>query len=383
MATWSTRFPSTDILNRRVGAELLQELDAKRQKVAAFACDDPSMRTVEGDRWERDEHLLTDADWQAKADTVHQIAAAMTAPQAAYVLWDRAARRADLRAPLAYKLNPAPMQPLAEYKVPQQTAADGTLTEFPQWRAWLKPLSVPGADGISLLDAMLIRSPRLAEDAPLLLMSVGSGGAYERSLDVSHALAARHDIQVLVYNYRGVGNSLGKMVYTQDLVADFRCMLDEALRRAPRVAVAGRSMGGGAVSEGLAQLQAEDPERAARVGLCVLENTFSSFSAAAAHVTKTSPVLMGAAYGVLNFQDFTPAAALKRCAPSMQVVVTHIDDDQVIGEAAGLHRVVQPSTQLTLARNLPRAGVLKHTVFTHADATHRALDAWRKSSAGA
>ena len=364
-------------LARWAAEPVLADLQARRQ-IAANSPASEQTTSVLPDRWQRNQFLLSDAHWHAKETEVRAGAARLTPLQAAHAIWDHTARQCDVRGPLVRKLNPAPLQPLPVHMVPMLTLPSGPAVEFPHWRDWWVPLNVASPPGVDLLDAMLIRPPTLPANAPLLLVANGSGGIYERSLDISHALAVAHNMQVLVYNPRGVGNSLGRICSPQDLVSDFRCMLQEALRRAPQVAVLARSMGGGTASEGLAQLQAAAPQQAARVGLLLLENTFSRFSAAAAHQVRVSPELMGVIYGALGFQDLSPARALPHCAKSMRVVVSYIDNDAVIGEAAGLHQEVRQSRRLTLAHNLPRAGtLLHHSSYLHAAESVQALRQWR------
>lgn len=116
------------------------------------------------------------------------------------------------------------------------------------------------------------------ESKPTMVMSCGNLMTYEQWLQLAKDYATRFNINVMLYNPRGLGHSLGHMHTTGEGVEDAKAAIRHALRhfcedKPQRLAVFGHSLGGGYTTEALKQIKQEDK---IEVGLYVNSHSISS-----------------------------------------------------------------------------------------------------------
>lgn len=127
---------------------------------------------------------------------------------------------------------------------------------------------------------------------PVMLMSQGNFMTYEAGYQTAKAYADKHNVNVALYNPRGVGNSLGTERNVKQAVEDCKAFIKftsenycsslnakgEKQIDFNKLAVYGHSLGGGISAEALKELILEGFMPATGVGLYINHHSFSSLS---------------------------------------------------------------------------------------------------------
>lgn len=146
-----------------------------------------------------------------------------------------------------------------------------------------------------------------------LLHCHGNGGNIDGRLELAVELA-RRGVGVVLFDYRGYGNSQGRIVSQQDLYQDAQVVYDRLAQSKEPVWLYGESLGGGVAS----YLAEQNPCQ----GL-VLQSTFTSFNQRASESYPFLPIGM-----LSRFQMDTRSRLAGLKCP---VLVIHGRQDEVIG----------------------------------------------------
>lgn len=114
------------------------------------------------------------------------------------------------------------------------------------------------------------------EQRPLIVFVLGQSGVYESEIETAKDYADTYGIDVLLYNGRGVGRSLGTPHNTGDAVKDLKAALSMAEKLgydAKKIAIKGHSLGGGIAAEALRQ---RTEEGKTPIGLYINHHSFTS-----------------------------------------------------------------------------------------------------------
>jgi len=198
------------------------------------------------------------------------------------------------------------------------------------------------------IDAAYYENPAQAQVRPeerrWIMWFLGNGECYEMMLHDFQSLASFSGMNILVFNYRGVNHSEGRLVQAWDLVEDGRLCLDhlvDTLGAQPEhVILFGHSIGGAVA----AQLRAEHSPH----GPLVVDRSFSSLATAAKSVFSVlSKSLLGFALkiptfviiGLLNsvFKGKMDAVEAWNGIKGSRMVIYHLEDAVISYDPASLH----------------------------------------------
>jgi len=156
---------------------------------------------------------------------------------------------------------------------PHQEAREAIKVKYPtQWR----PVSIRTPDGI-LLDGGEFQHLRMYDASPKeqrwIIWLNANGMSWEDSTTFSIGYASLVGVNLLLFNYRGVGNSQGQTTCAADLIRDGQAAMHHLLDKgvdAKYILIHGHSLGGGVG----AHIRAQYPE-----GPLIHDRSFSSLSA--------------------------------------------------------------------------------------------------------
>ncbi|MBA3238772.1 MAG: alpha/beta fold hydrolase [Parachlamydiaceae bacterium] len=181
------------------------------------------------------------------------------------------------------------------------------------------------------LDAKIIRGGELDEVRPIFVMCPGNGMSYENWLDLAQNIARSHKVDVLLYNSRGIGLSLGEPHHTDELVEDCKAAINYALdlcEDSTRVEVLGLSLGGGITATALHEIQKE--EKFKEIGLYINVNSFPSIPGVLNGLADV-PVWSGRiALGVLGLNPLNAGDALSEGKLASKTVVITAENDHIM-----------------------------------------------------
>ena len=171
-------------------------------------------------------------------------------------------------------------------------------------------LSLQTQDG-AVLDAMAIYQNSESQeqnpaDQKWIILFNPNGMTYEENLHFAHDYGQKVGANVLVFNYRGVGDSTGHPTCGEDLVQDgLRCVQhlnQERGVRAENILIHGHSIGGGIGTQVAARYSPQESTQGSSQGKVKLisDRSFSSMQAAATEITaEKTNALMGKIVGQL------------------------------------------------------------------------------------
>ncbi|RYF06272.1 MAG: alpha/beta fold hydrolase, partial [Deltaproteobacteria bacterium] len=174
---------------------------------------------------------------------------------------------------------------------------------------------------------------------------------YEACLEEALGMALAHRVRVLLYNGRGVGRSLGRELTCADEVVDCEAVLRYAAQHSEHVAVVAFSLGAAVCTVALGRLRRAGVFAAAEPGLLVSRRSFTNLAAAAARLCVAAPLvpaMQGLLRGLLFVTGADPldaAQVLRTTRVARKVVITGIEDDDVIGDGARLAQGVAPGSR--------------------------------------
>lgn len=138
-----------------------------------------------------------------------------------------------------------------------------------------------GLEGYIVKPSSTVPPGRKEEERPMMVMVLPNMGCCQLLYSLARVYADANDMDVLIYNSRGVGNSMGKSYNTEDTVADCKAALNFAVKQkgdSKKIAVYGQSLGGGVSAEAMRQLKEEPDTKDITFGLYINHHSFSSLS---------------------------------------------------------------------------------------------------------
>lgn len=183
------------------------------------------------------------------------------------------------------------------------------------------------------LDARIFRGGVSDETRPIFVMCPGNGMSYEDWLDRAQQIASDNNVDVLLYNPRGVGLSLGELHNTDEDVEDCKAAINYALdlcQDPSQVGVLGFSLGGGITATALKELLNEG--KFTEIGLYVNVNSFSSLQGFIKGQTGIPLIIGRIALWILGINPLNAGDALiQNKLASRTVVITAENDDLMKG----------------------------------------------------
>ncbi|MBA2367737.1 MAG: hypothetical protein H0V82_01780 [Candidatus Protochlamydia sp.] len=173
----------------------------------------------------------------------------------------------------------------------------------------------------------------------LLVMSHGNYMSWQTAFDHAHSFAIKHNINVLIYNPKGVG-SLGKTINTQSSVMDCRAAILYALKTFSNektgvidfnnVGVYGHSIGGGFTAEAIKSLILDKKIPEGALGLYINHHSFSSLADVAYELNPSLYLLAKSYFYLADFNDLPTAQTLNNHKLAKQVIIAAGLKDELI-----------------------------------------------------
>jgi hypothetical protein len=212
------------------------------------------------------------------------------------------------------------------------------------------PGRAPGSFGLTpvglvtedhaLLDGMFVTSNRAGpkgQNWPTVLFVPPNGMTYEEMLVPACLFAEKYRADVLLFNYRGVGKSLGRLQSIEDAVVDTATFLAHACAHSASVGILGLSMGGGTAAAAVARLHRAGTLPEGAPSLFVAVHTFSSWFDVARG--RFGPMWAHTFFGlarVLGMHDLETSAYLQNHPLAQRTLVAEASTDGVLPAAARL-----------------------------------------------
>lgn len=197
------------------------------------------------------------------------------------------------------------------------------------------------------LDACVVYADKdnpQVSDKKMMVMVQGNLTSYEQAFSEAQAYAKKYGVNVLIYNPRGVGESLGKEYGTKDAVEDCKSVIKYAKDQGidpKNLGVLGQSLGGGVSSTALKELIQEGDLPKDGVGLYINKHSFSSLHGfALGFANSKSPLLLAivkTCLTLIGFNTLNTHDNITNYQLANKVVVLTAEDDEVmtgIGKAS-------------------------------------------------
>lgn len=190
------------------------------------------------------------------------------------------------------------------------------------------------------LDACVVFADKNEPDVSkkkMMVMVQGNLTSYEQAFKEAQLYAKKYGVNVLLFNNRGVGQSLGKEYGTKDAVEDCKAVLRYAIKQGinPKdLGVLGQSLGGGTSSTALQELIKGGELPPDGVGVYINKHSFSSLHGfALGYVKQKSPFLLALVKGcmsLIGFNTLNTHANITNYQLANKVVVLTAEKDEVM-----------------------------------------------------
>lgn len=183
---------------------------------------------------------------------------------------------------------------------------------------------------------------------PVMVMSQGNFATAEGCYDIARMYADKYNINVMLYNPRGVANSLGCEYNTDEAIEDCRAAIEHALKEyctnangeiiPGKLAVYGHSLGGGIAANALKELSRSGFIPKEGIGLYVNHHSFASIPAVISGTSKAALFFLNTLFwllgiNTLNALDLT-VSTKNRLA--QRIIVASAKMDEVISGVSQL-----------------------------------------------
>jgi hypothetical protein len=212
-----------------------------------------------------------------------------------------------------------------------------------------------------LLDGLVLRASDGADSrsTPMLVVGLGNGMVYEQMIELCRPLTqGPYSVNVLLYNDRGIGKSLGRQTSTQQAVLDCRAALGFAKQHSHNLGVFGISLGGGVTAVALAQAQDAGEVVAEDVGLYINCHSFPSLSKCIGSlISPWAGTLARVLFAVCGINNLNSAQVLQKRRLARDVVVLTASDDEIMRHSGRLaHALAQHTVDDLELRESPGFG---------------------------
>ncbi len=235
-------------------------------------------------------------------------------------------------------------------------------------------LCIPTADH-QLLDGCIIQpkgdtNPPRKSDRPVMVMSQGNHMTYELAYETAKAYATKHNIDVILYNPRGVGLSLGKERTTRQAVTDCKAVIKYALKHhckdnPQQLGVYGHSLGGGITASALKELTQSELNNG--IGLYINHHSFSSLHSVVEGYTKIPKAVAKIALKLLGIHSLNSSKALKKHVLARHTIVVTAQHDEIIKGDAKLTPKGQAKVSVFIAKYFGHNEEEVYTTFSEND----------------
>lgn len=187
------------------------------------------------------------------------------------------------------------------------------------------------------LDGMVVYGDNKKDPTkPVLVMCLGNMMRYEDFIYQAKYIAMQAHVNVVLYNPRGVGLSLGEEFTLDEAVEDCKTFIQYAQNNlcggeAGKIAVLGISLGGGIATEALKQLQEEKPPLG-KIAHYINVNSFPSLPKCAEGVMGLNSKLGNLALGLIGLNPLNSGRTLAaRKLAKITTVITAEQDEVMRG----------------------------------------------------
>ena len=184
------------------------------------------------------------------------------------------------------------------------------------------------------LDGMVVyEGAAMDKSKPVVVMCLGNGMLYEDVIYYAKDIARNSHVNVLLYNPRGVGLSLGEEFTLDEAVEDCKAVIKYAQNElcggdARRLGVFGLSLGGGISAEALKQLQGE--KQLKKIGLYINQNSFPSLHKFAEGSLHLNPLLGRIALAIVGLNPLNSGHTLATRKLAKHTTVITAEHDEVM-----------------------------------------------------
>ena len=134
------------------------------------------------------------------------------------------------------------------------------------------------------LEGLVIRAGGAPGTKPMMLMVSGNAGCAESEFEVAMAHSRAFDVDVMVYNPRGVGLSLGDTTHPAQALLDCTAAIRKAAEYSERLCVWGCSLGGALTTRALRGLRESHDPAIKKLEFTVCLNSFPSLPTIMGHM---------------------------------------------------------------------------------------------------
>ena len=207
------------------------------------------------------------------------------------------------------------------------------------------------------LSGLLVRATG-APGKPMMLMASGNASCAEAEFPVALAHARTFDVDVLLYNPRGVGLSLGDTTHPAQALLDCTAAIRKAAEYSDRLCVWGCSLGGALTTRALRGLRDTHDAVLSKLQYTVCVNSFANLPSIMGQVITPrwlpSALGRGASTGTLAMMGIDPLdthATLQHGGLGVPGLVCNSTADTMMHDTSSLAEALQES-QVELPENL-------------------------------
>lgn len=187
------------------------------------------------------------------------------------------------------------------------------------------------------IDAMIFRGGNPNEKRAVFMMTAGNAWSYENWMSQADIISRENKVDVVLFNPRGIGLSLGTEYCTDDAVEDCKTVIKYALENLckdkdpKQLGVFGLSLGGGISATALKELQ--DEKIVNEIGLYINCESFPSIPECAEGMLGIPASISRIAMGILGINPLNAGDALtEKKLANKTAVITAKEDDWMVGK---------------------------------------------------
>ncbi len=251
---------------------------------------------------------------------------------------------------LRYALHPATSFCTYKQKISEYRNYKGQELAYPVYNsqglsvAMGRPINFYSKDHQQLDGMILYKGPTLDKTKPTLVMCPGNGMTYEDLRREALVIAEKNQANIVLYNARGVGLSLGDEFTTDEAVEDCKAALKYALTNLcdndpDRLQAFGHSLGGGITAQALKELIHEKVFE--RIGVYFNHRSFASLPDCLEGLSGISAKISRVGFALLGLNPLNAADALLTTNLAKKVYVVTAENDQIMKNNGRLANYLQ------------------------------------------
>jgi alpha/beta superfamily hydrolase len=241
-------------------------------------------------------------------------------------------------------------------------------------------LQIYTEDNIQLDGCIIYNNEKKNSDSPVMLMAQGNSMTYEMAYETAKNYSLKYGINVVLYNPRGVGHSLGTSHTTQDSVKDCKAAITYTLEKfcagnPNKLTVYGHSLGGGVTAAALHELK-KNKQLKEDVGLYINHHSFASLHDVVsakvkaqipsqlikASIKKTAKFFLKA----LDLQTLNTKKIINNL-PAKKIIVVSVEKDTILQEEGSLGFHIEKIKTLDSAKKINHVAMSKNVDHNEED----------------